>query len=198
MSGGPRLGVLGGTFDPFHNGHLVAAVNVRATLGLDRVLVVVANRPWQKEGARIVTPAADRLAMARAGVQGVDGVEVSALEVERGGPTYTVDTLEHLRSGAVEVTPELVLVIGADVAHELDTWHRVDDIKAMVELAVVTRPGAEVPELPGWRVASVEIPSLSISSTDIRSRVADGRPIEGLVPLAVVREIADRGLYAQA
>ncbi|HEX7167817.1 MAG TPA: adenylyltransferase/cytidyltransferase family protein, partial [Acidimicrobiales bacterium] len=94
----PRIGVLGGTFDPVHIAHLVSAVNVRAALGLDRVLLVVANEPWQKVGTRPISPAADRLAMVEAAVAGVDGVEASAIEIARGGPSYTADTIAALRS----------------------------------------------------------------------------------------------------
>lgn len=192
------MGVFGGTFDPFHNGHLVAAVAARHQLELDMVLLVVANRPWQKEGERQVTPAADRLAMVSAAVEGVPGIEASAIEIERGGPTYTIDTVEALRRDRREA--ELVLVLGADVAGELGTWHRVDDLRDAVVLAVVTRAGSSIAtsELEGWRVERVLIPSLDISSTDIRRRVATGQPIDGLVGPGVVREIEARGLYARS
>ena len=93
---GQRIGVFGGTFDPPHVGHLVTAVNVRHSLGLDRVLLVVANQPWQKVGTRAITPAGDRLALVEAAVQGVDGIEASAIEIERGGESYTADTLRQL------------------------------------------------------------------------------------------------------
>ena len=189
------LGVLGGTFDPIQVGHLVAAVNVRHALGLDLVLLVVANRPWQKEGTRPVTPAEDRLAVVRAAVGQVPGVEASDLEVVRSGISYTADTLAALH--AAEPAADLVLVIGADVAATLHTWERLDEMRARCRLAVVNRPGAPPPRVPGgWRAEVVEIPALEVSSTDLRARVADGRPLDYLVPEAAVREIRRRGLYA--
>jgi len=189
------LGVLGGTFDPIHVGHLVAAVNVRHALDLDLVLLVVANRPWQKEGTRPVTPAEDRLAVVRAAVGQVPGVEASDLEVLRSGISYTADTLAALH--AVEPGADLVLIIGADVAATLDTWERLDEVRARCRLAVVNRPGAPPPRVPtGWRAELVEIPALEVSSTDLRARVSDGRPLDYLVPEAAVREMRRRGLYA--
>ncbi|MBV9255052.1 MAG: nicotinate-nicotinamide nucleotide adenylyltransferase, partial [Actinobacteria bacterium] len=117
-----KLGVLGGTFDPVHIGHLVAAVNARHTLDLDQVLLVVANVPWQKAGARVITPAPDRLAMVRAAVDDVDGLEASDLEIARGGESYTVDTLAELQR--IHPGAELYLIVGADLVAELDTWER--------------------------------------------------------------------------
>lgn len=189
------LGVLGGTFDPIHVGHLVAAVNVRHALDLDLVLLVVANRPWQKEGTRPVTPAEDRLAVVRAAVGQVPGVEASDLEVARGGVSYTADTLAALH--AAEPGADLVLVIGADVVAKLGTWERLDEVRTRCRLAVVNRPGAPQPRVPsGWRAEVVEIPALEVSSTDLRARVADGRPLDYLVPEAAVAEMRRRGLYA--
>ena len=189
------IGVFGGTFDPVHVGHLVAAVNVRHTLDLDVVLLVVANRPWQKEGSRVVTPAAHRLAVVRAAVGEVAGVEASDLEVARGGVSYTADTLAALQ--ADDPAADLVLVIGADVAATLDTWERMDEVRDRCRLAIVNRPGAPAPAVPpGWRADVVEIPALEVSSTDLRARVADGRPLDYLVPAAAVRELHRRGLYA--
>jgi len=193
--GGRRIGVFGGTFDPVHVGHLVAAVNVRHTLDLDTVLLVVANRPWQKLGDRAVSPAYDRLAVAAAAVGEVSGVEASDLELRRGGTSYTADTLAALQ--AEDPAADLVLVIGADVAATLHTWERVDEVRALSRLAIVNRPGAPAPVVvPGWRADVVEIPALEVSSTDLRARVADGRPLDYLVPEAAVREVRRRGLYA--
>jgi nicotinate-nucleotide adenylyltransferase len=195
---GRRVGVLGGTFDPVHVGHLVAGADVRHALGLDLVLLVVAASPWQKTGTRAVTPAADRLAVVEAAVDGVDGLEASSIEVDRGGPTYTADTLQALAAAG----DELYLIVGADVANLLDTWVRPGEVKALATLVVVGRPGVEV-DLPalrdeGWRVEHVDIPALDVSSSDLRSRLAGGRPIHGLVPPLAVREIEKRGLYARA
>ncbi|MGH9092540.1 MAG: nicotinate-nucleotide adenylyltransferase [Acidimicrobiales bacterium] len=187
----PRLGLLGGTFDPPHEGHLDAARRCRDALGLDRVLLVVANNPWQKAPS---TPAADRYAMVEAAVEGVDGVEASRLELDRGGPSYTVETVEALAAG--RPAPELALVVGADLVPDLGTWHRVDDLRRLVTLAVVSRPGSPRPAAPGWRVVHVDGGGVDVSSSDVRERLARGLPVGGLVPPAVVRCIRRRGLYA--
>lgn len=191
-----RIGVYGGTFDPVHMGHLVAAVNARHTLSLDRLLLVVANVPWQKVGGRPVSPAEDRYGMVAAAVEGVAGLEVSRLEIDRGGVSYTADTLAAV-AGA-EPGAELFCVVGEDVAGTIGTWERVDEVRRMATLAVVNRPGAPRPTgLEGWRVVQVEIPALAISSTDLRARAADGRPLDYLVPAGAIRCIRDRGLYAE-
>lgn len=196
-----RVGILGGTFDPVHIGHLVTAVEVRWAAGLDVVLLVVANEPWQKVGSRPLTPAADRLAVVAAAVEGVSGVQASSLEIDRGGPTYTADTLAELAGD------ELFLIVGADVAAELSTWKRVDEIQAsLAGLLIVGRPGfAAASEMvdglaaAGWPgVVAVDVPSLEVSSTDVRRRVAEGRPVDFLLPPGAIHEIAQRGLYARA
>ncbi len=192
---GRRVGVFGGTFDPIHVGHLTAAVNARYSLQLDVVLLMVANVPWQTAGLREVTPAEDRYAVAAAAVQGLDGLEASRLELDRGGESYTADTLREL--AASEPGIELFLIVGADVAAELDTWKGVEAIRGLATLVVVNRPGSRVEDLPGWRVATVEIPALDVSSTDLRQRAADGRPLDFLIPEAAVRCIRERGLYAE-
>src|SRR5690242_20810671 len=130
-----RIGVFGGTFDPVHVGHLVVAVNVRHDLHLDRVLLVVANVPWQKIDARVVTPAEDRYAVVEAAVGDVTGVEASRIEIDHGGASYTADTLEELlrRSPGAE----LFLVVGADVAPQLSTWERVERVRELSTLVVV-------------------------------------------------------------
>lgn len=190
----PRIGVLGGTFDPPHVGHLVAAVNARHDLALDVVLLVVANAPWQKVGTRAITPAEDRLAMVEAAVDGVEGVEASRLEIDRGGTTYTVDTLETL--AAQDAAAEFFLVVGADVAGELGSWREVERVQEMVALVVATRPGFSMVELPGWRSVPLAIPSIDVSSTELRQRAAEGRPLDFLVPSGVIRVIEERHLYA--
>jgi nicotinate-nucleotide adenylyltransferase len=172
----------------------VAAVNVRHALGLDRVLLVVANHPWQKTGRRI-TPAADRLAVVEAAVAGTAGVEASAIEIDRGGDSYTADTLEQLL--AEDPERELFLVVGADVAADLHTWRRPDVVAALATLVVVSRGGSpDVDPGPPWRVTHVRIPALEISSSDLRARAGDGRPLDHLVPLAAIACIRERGLYA--
>lgn len=190
---GARIGVFGGTFDPPHVGHLVTAVNVRHALALDVVLLVVANVPWQKVGARIVTPAADRLAMVRAAVGDVEGIEASAVEIEKGGPSYTADTLAEL--GRRHPGAELFLVLGSDAAAGLPTWDRVDQVRQAATVVVVDRPGGAAPVLDGWRCERVEVPRLEVSSTDLRARVADGRPLDYLLTPAVIDCIRGRGLY---
>ncbi len=187
-----RIGVLGGTFDPVHAAHLVAAVDVRAALDLDRVLLVVAGDPWQKRG-RVVASAADRLALVEAAVADVDGLEASAAEIDRGTPSVTADTLEALAAPE----RELFLILGSDAVANMPTWRRLDETRDLATVVVVERAGDEdaSPPGPGWRFERVRIPRLEISSTDVRDRLADGRPVDGLVPLPVIRTIQARGLY---
>jgi nicotinate-nucleotide adenylyltransferase len=190
-----RIGLFGGTFDPIHVGHLVAAVNARHALSLDRVILMVANVPWQKVGARPVTAAEDRFALVEAAVGNVPGLEAGRLEIDRGGESYTADTLSEL--AAANPGAGLFLVVGADVAGELSSWDRRDAIQQLATLVVVNRPGAGVlRSLDGWRVELVTVPNLEISSTDLRARAADGRPLEYLVPEAAVHCLRARGLYA--
>ncbi len=195
----PQIGILGGTFDPVHVGHLVAAVNVSHELGLDRVLLIVANEPWQKVETRPVTPAADRLALVEAAVHGYEELKASSIEIDRGGVSYTADTVAEL--GDRYPGAELHLIIGADVVPTLGTWIRLEEIRAAVSLVIVNRPGTRVEEsisdgpIAGWKVAVVEIPALEISSTDLRDRAATGRPLDFLVPADAIRVIRQRNLY---
>jgi nicotinate-nucleotide adenylyltransferase len=194
---GQRIGIFGGTFDPIHVGHLVAAVNAKDALGLDRVLMVVANVPWQKAGVRAVSSATDRLALVDAAVGDVPGLEASPIEIARGGESYTADTLVELHKDGPD--DELFLIVGWDVAGEMATWERHDEVQQLATLVVVNRPGAGRPsglDDDGWRVADVTVPNLEISSTDLRARAADGRPLDYLVPEAAVRFIRARGMYA--
>ena len=168
-----RLGVFGGTFDPVHVGHVVVATEVRAQLGLDRVLLVVAGDPWQKRG-KVVASARDRLRLVELAVEGIDGVEASAIEIERDAPSVTADTLEALASPH----RELFLVLGADAVTNMATWRRLDETRDLATVVVVERLGdarAEPPG-PGWRVQRVEIPRLDIASTELRHRLRHGRP----------------------
>lgn len=192
-----RIGLFGGTFDPIHVGHLVAAVNARDALHLDRVILAVANVPWQKAGTRAVSTPEDRLALVEAAVGGVRGLEAGRLEIDRGGESYTADTVAEVR--AAEPDAELFLIVGWDVAAELPTWERLEEIQKEVTLVVVNRPGSGRPhalENAGWTVAEVAVPNLEISSTDLRTRAADGRPLDYLIPEAGVRCIQARGMYA--
>jgi nicotinate-nucleotide adenylyltransferase len=187
-----RLGVFGGTFDPVHVGHVVVATESRAQLALDRVLLVVAGDPWQKRG-KVVASAADRLALVDAAVDGVEGVEASAIEIERDAPSVTAETLEALTAPG----RELFLVLGADAVANMGTWRRLEETRDLATVVVVERAGDAHSEPPGsgWRVQRVAIPRLDIASTDLRERLGSGRPIDGLVPPAVVRTIRARGLY---
>lgn len=188
--------MFGGTFDPIHVGHLVAAVNVRHALSLDRVLFVVANLPWQKAW-RPVSSAEDRYDMVAATLEGVEGLEPSRIELDRGGESYTADTLEQLV--AEDPSRELFLIVGADVAGELITWRRMQVAQDLATLVVVDRPGADEPHVQrAWRVRRVAIPHLEVSSSDLRARVADGRPLDWLVPAPAMAHIRQRGLYAGA
>ncbi|HMD45254.1 MAG TPA: nicotinate-nucleotide adenylyltransferase [Acidimicrobiales bacterium] len=195
-----RLGLLGGTFDPPHCGHVAAAEAARDQLELDRVLLVVANDPWQKAPLRAVTPAEDRFAMVEAAVEGHRGLEASRMEIDRGGPSYTVDTVEEVRAAAAgrgEAVPAVWLVVGADLVEGLPTWERADELARLVTLAVVTRPRSPEPDVgPAWRWVRVEGRGVDVSSSEVRSWLADGRPVDALVPEAVVRCIRQRDLYA--
>jgi nicotinate-nucleotide adenylyltransferase len=189
-----RLGVFGGTFDPIHVGHLVTAVNVRHALALDELLLVVARDPWQKTGS-VLASAADRLAMVEAAVADVPGIVASDLELGRPGPTYSADTLIELRRRRPEA--ELFLVVGSDAAAGLETWARVEEIAALATLVVVGRPGADDEGPPaGWPHERLVVPRLEVSSTDLRARFRDGRPLDYLVTAPVQRVIRERGLYA--
>lgn len=189
-----RLGLLGGTFDPPHVGHLVAAVWSREALSLDEIWLIVAHEPWQKVGIRTVTPAADRLAMAQALVADVPGVEVSTIELDRGGASYTADTLRELR--ALDADRELFVLLGTDAAANVVTWERADEVRRDAVMVLVERPGAAGPAVPeGWTFERVEIPRLDISSTDLRERLSQGKPVHGLLPAAVSSVIEARDLY---
>lgn len=193
---GERLGVLGGTFDPPHVGHLVAAVEVRHALDLDRVLLVVANVPWQKADLRNLTPAGLRLAMVEALVDGVDRVEASDVEIRRGGDSYTVDTLREL--AAADPDGERFLVVGADAAAGLGSWERAGELPDLATLVLVDRPGLPCPAPPpGFPVARIAIPRLDVSSSDLRRRVVEGRPVDGLVPRGVATLIERHNIYRE-
>jgi nicotinate-nucleotide adenylyltransferase len=188
-----RVGLFGGTFDPPHVGHLVTAVNVRHALDLDVVILMVANVPWQKEASRAITPAVDRLAMVEAAVRDVPGLVTGRQEIDRGGPSYTADTLAVLADehpGA-----DFFTIIGDDAAAGLRTWTRWEEVVERSRLVVVDRPGEPV-ELDGdidW--IRVEVPRLEVSSTDLRARFTDGRPLDYLVTRSVLGVIRSRGLY---
>jgi nicotinate-nucleotide adenylyltransferase len=196
-----RIGILGGTFDPPHVGHVAAARAVVPALGLDRLLLVVANDPWQKSPNRNVSPAEDRFAMTEAMATEIPGAEASRVEIDRGGPSYSVDTVEEVLAAAAvaagALTPEIFLVVGADLVPELESWERAPDLKRLVTVAVVSRPTTPTPAVPpGWTVVAVNGPAVDISSSQVRERLLRGDSVNGIVPEAVIRCIGRRALYA--
>jgi len=190
-----RIGLFGGTFDPPHVGHLVTAVNVRFALSLDLVVLMVANVPWQKQGSRAITPAEDRFAMVEAAVGDVEGLVAGRIEIDRGGASYTADTLAAL---ACEYPgAELFTIVGDDAASGITTWERYDEVVQRSTLVVVDRPGAPM-ELPAqFEWVHVEVPRLEVSSTDLRARVREGRPLDYLVTEPVLQLVRDRDLYGE-
>jgi nicotinate-nucleotide adenylyltransferase len=191
---GYRIGIFGGTFDPVHVAHLQVAERVSRSLALDRMLLVVANDPWQKVD-RDITPAEDRYAMVKAATAAHPGLEASRLELDRGGPSFTVDTVRELKGECPDA--EVVLVVGADVVDGLPTWKDEPALRDLVTLAVVRRPGSQEPVAPpGWRTVPVPDSPLDISSTDLRRRLRNGEVVDGLIPDDVIRCIRQRGLYA--
>lgn len=189
-----RIGIFGGTFDPPHVGHLVAASDALAELDLDVVLLVVANDPWQKSGGRRITPAEDRLAMVAAAVVDADGLEASDIEIRRGGVSFTADTLDELL--AADPGAELFVILGNDAAAGFATWERHEEVAAAASLVVVDRPGTPTPIDDGFDWTRIDIPELEISSTELRDRTANNRSIRYLTPAAVVACIEERGLYS--
>jgi nicotinate-nucleotide adenylyltransferase len=199
-----RVGIMGGTFDPIHHGHLVAAEEARWQFGLDRVLFVPTGRPWQKPVG--VSSAEDRYLMTAIATAANSAFLVSRLELDTPGPTYTVDTLRRLRAALGERT-SLFFITGADAVLQLLTWKAQDQVLALAEFIAASRPGSDLAALeetlarvPGaaGRVHRMEIPALAISSTDIRARVARAEPFQYLVPEGVARYIDTRGLYRDA
>lgn len=190
-----RLGLLGGTFDPPHVGHLAVATEARAALDLDRVLLVVANDPWQKSADRELADAADRLAMTEAACRDIEGIEPCAIEIDRGGPSYTVDTLRQLSAPDVD----LFLILGVDAAAGLPTWERHRELPGLATLVIVERAGDRPPEVDeAWNVVHLPLPRLDVSSSDLRRRVSVGGPLRPYVPAAVIAIIQERSLYGSA
>ncbi len=186
-----RIGVLGGTFDPIHVGHLAAASEVHGVLSLDKVLVVpTAEQPF-KSGLE-TTPAHDRVAMARLAVAPDPRLEVSTVDVDRGSPTYTIDTLDDLRAGYSDAS--WYFITGADALARLGEWKDAERLWEMATFIGVTRPGYAIGALDP-RVRLVEVPGLAVSSTDIRRRVRAGEPFRYLVPDAVADYIDEHHLY---
>jgi nicotinate-nucleotide adenylyltransferase len=187
-----RLGVMGGTFDPIHNGHLVAASEVAAALKLDQVVFVPTGDPWQKDG---VTGGEHRYLMTVIATAANPRFMVSRVDIDRDKPTYTVDTLNDLKAKYPDA--ELFFITGSDAIAQIMAWHEVDKLWELAHFVAVSRPGhvLEIPDMPAGTVTSVEVPALSISSTDCRERVAKGEPIWYLVPDGVVQYIGKHELY---
>jgi nicotinate-nucleotide adenylyltransferase len=199
-----RIGLLGGTFDPPHIGHLVLGSCALAHGGLDEVRFVVANDPWQKSGEREITAAHHRLAMVDLAIAGDDRMQVSDVEIVRGGKSYTIDTVSTIRAAYEESSdgdaPELrlALVVGSDVVSGLNTWHRADELQTMVDLVVATRPGSTDAEPPaGWTWSRIDMPRLDVSSTGLRWRLAEGRSVDHIVTVPVLDYIAKENLYRE-
>jgi nicotinate-nucleotide adenylyltransferase len=195
---GRRLGVMGGTFDPIHYGHLVTAEEARWQFELDEVMFVPTGRPWQKPGR--VTGAEDRYLMTVIATASNPAFTVSRIEIDVPGTTFTVDTLRRLRDGLDPAT-RLFFVTGADAVLEILTWKDPEEVLRLAEVIAATRPGYDLSRLTetvpaaAGRVHVMTIPALAISSTDVRGRVASGTPIGYLVPEGVARYIDKRGLY---
>lgn len=187
-----RLGLLGGTFDPPHLGHLAAAHAVMTELRLDRVDFLVANDPWQKSDTRLVSPAAVRRHMVEALVEGHAGLGVDDREIRRGGLTYTADTLEEIHRELPST--EVFLIVGADTAARLSTWHRPEVVRSLSTLVVVNRDG-EMSNTTDATAIHVSMERVDVSSTDIRGRVARGESIDHLTSQGVVNIIEAHGLY---
>jgi nicotinate-nucleotide adenylyltransferase len=193
MLGAVRTGILGGTFDPIHIAHLHAGETARDQGNLDRVLYIPAGDPWQKAG-RAISPAQHRVEMVRLAIEGVAGFELDTREVDRTGPTYTIDTLETFPGDE-----ELSLILGADAASALETWHRHEEVLGRAEILVVPRPGADagavVSAMAGARL--LDMAPLGVSGTLIRTMAAEGRPFRYLVPEPVWEYVEGNNLYAK-
>lgn len=196
------IGVLGGTFDPVHNGHMAIAREARAELELEKVLFIPAGRPWMKE-SQAITPVEHRVAMLRLAIAGLGWCRLTTIEVDRPGPTYTVDTLEELH-GKYSGTAELFFIMGWDNLLELPRWREPRRVIELCTLVALPRPGSPCPDVnaleqqvPGLQshLIVLERPEVDVSGTEIRERMAKGLPITDLMPAAVERYIRDKGLY---
>ena len=193
-----RLGVMGGTFDPIHHGHLVAASEVASRFGLDEVVFVPTGQPWQKAERRVSSPE-DRYLMTVIATASNPRFTVSRVDIERPGMTYTVDTLRDLRAERGSDV-DLYFITGADALAQILTWRDVDELFQLAHFVGVTRPGVDldspaIASLPAERITLMQVPALAISSTDCRERVMGHDPIWYLVPDGIVQYIAKRGLY---
>ena len=193
--GARRIGIMGGTFDPIHHGHLVAASEVADRFALDEVVFVPTGQPWQK-GHETVSAAEDRYLMTVIATASNPRFSVSRTDVDRGGPTYTVDTLRDLREH-FGPKAQLFFITGADALEKILSWKDTDKMFELAHFIGVTRPGfpLSAEHLPADTVSLVQVPAMAISSTECRRRVAEGHPVWYLVPDGVVQYIAKRRLY---
>jgi len=199
-----RIGVLGGTFDPFHNGHLSVARSVRDSGLVDRVLIVPANDQWQK---RSVASAEQRFEMVRRGLatedgganglENNDGLSVSDVDIVRGGPTFTIDTLAEL--SVLYPDADIRFIVGVDAAAGLPSWHRAPELRERTSFIVVTRPGTSPPQLDvqGYDLNLLEIPPVDVSSSMCREAIRNGVAVNDLVPIGVAAFIESEGLYRE-
>ncbi|RLP76763.1 nicotinate-nucleotide adenylyltransferase [Mycetocola tolaasinivorans] len=188
----PRIGVMGGTFDPIHHGHLVAASEVAQSYDLDEVVFVPTGRPWQKSR---VTEGEHRYLMTVIATASNPRFTVSRVDLDREGPTFTIDTLRDLQRERPD--SDLYFISGADAVQQILGWKDVDELWSLAKFVAVTRPGHVLTEeaLPNKEVAVLEVPAMAISSTDCRARVKDGSPVWYLVPDGVVQYISKHHLY---
>lgn len=196
-----RLGVMGGTFDPIHHGHLVAASEVAARFDLQEVVFVPTGTPWQKAG-RKVSNREDRYLMTVIATASNPRFSVSRVDIDRPGNTYTVDTLKELKAERGEDV-DLTFITGADALGSILTWRGADELFDLANFVGVSRPGVDlrardISHLPAEKVTRLEVPALAISSTECRKRVREGLPLWYLVPDGVVQYVAKRGLYTPA
>ncbi len=188
----PRIGIMGGTFDPIHHGHLVAASEVAMSFDLDEVVFVPTGRPWMKPDA---TSSEHRYLMTVIATASNPRFSVSRIDIDRNGPTYTIDTLRDVR--AMHPDAELFFITGADAVAQILEWKDVTELWELAHFVAVSRPGhaLTISDLPQQGVSSLEVPALAISSTDCRERVGRGSPVWYLVPDGVVQYIAKHHLY---
>jgi len=190
-----KIGILGGTFNPIHLGHLVLAKECRAKFGLNKVIFVPAGTPPHKtvEGGVSV---ADRLNMVRLALEGEDGFEVSTYEIDKGGVSYSIDTIKHFKEKYGADT-ELFFLTGSDSTESLSSWKDIDEILDLVTFVIGARPGWEPGDAYKGRVRHIVIPRVDVSSSMVRERIKSREPIDHLVPVSVVKYIRNRGLYGE-
>lgn len=191
-----RLGVMGGTFDPIHHGHLVAASEVASMFNLDEVVFVPTGEPWHKPAAQQVSPAEHRYLMTVVATASNPRFTVSRVDIDRPGPTYTIDTLRDLKAARPDA--ELFFITGADAMAQILSWKDIQELWSLAHFVGVTRPGHVLEDVGREDVSLMEVPAMAISSTDCRRRVAEGKPVWYLVPDGVVQYIAKHRLYATA